>query len=258
MSTTQLQIYNRALRALGVASLDATTDNVEQAEILNDIYDGILDEVMVEHPWNFAIKRAELTELGGAITSWTDNGSNVWYATLTTAPGEVTFDGIEGTEQSSYAACTADYYWYYDSDNDLLYVYSTSDPDDAFGTVFARIAEFEWTYAFSLPTDSLRVIKMEDNADYIIEGSRLFTNESECKIQYIADISDTTTFPPYFTSLLVTRLAAETAFPLTHSTKTMEDMFELYIRKLRIAKGVDAQEGVGQSEDESSWEDSRE
>lgn len=258
---TSLQIKNMALRLLGVARIaqtDLDNETNEHSRILNDIYELVRDEVLAVHPWNFAIKRAELTELGGTVTGWTEEGTaNVWEAALTTEPSYVNFDGIEGEEQTSVAACNAERYWYWESD--VLYVYSTSDPDDAYTSIDAVIPEFDFSYAFSLPDDCLRVIKMEDDdAEFVKEGDRLFTNSDEAKIQYIAQITDETEYPPAFVSAFATRLAMEMAFPLSNSADLVTAMTKLFFEKLRFAKAIDAQEGSGQRIDERSWEEARE
>lgn len=259
---TELQIDNLALRLIGVArvtSANLSAEDNEQARILNDVYDIILDEVLAAHPWNFAIARATLTELGGVITTWTAQGTaNVWQAALTTEPASVKFNGTEGTEQTSIAACNAEDYWYWVSN--VLYVYSTSDPDTAYDSpgIEAVIPEFEWDHAFSLPSDCLRVIRMEnDDAEFVREGNRLFTDDDTAKIQYIAQITDTTKYTPAFITAFATRLAAEIAFPLTNSLAGTQAMYKLYLDKLRIAKGVDAQEGSGRELKDLTWEDAR-
>ena len=53
---TMVQIANMALRSIGVKRITALSDNVESARVLNDIYTHLRDEMIVIHPWNFAIK----------------------------------------------------------------------------------------------------------------------------------------------------------------------------------------------------------
>ena len=55
MSATAVNIINMALRNLGVKRITATTDDVESARVMNDLYDHIRDEMVSLHPWNFAI-----------------------------------------------------------------------------------------------------------------------------------------------------------------------------------------------------------
>lgn len=257
-STTQISICNKALRILGAKTITTLDDETEPARILNDVYDEILDEVLSSHPWNFAIVRANLTELGGTITTWTAEGTtNVWQAALTTEPAKVNFDGIEGTEQTSVAACNAERYWYWVSD--VLYVYSTSDPDTAYTTIDAVIPEFGYDHAFQIPTDCLRVIRMEDDdAVFVIEAdTRIFTDDSTCKIQYIARKSTPTAYSPVFITILAERLAVEIAFPVTNSNTKKESLEKTYRFKLKVAKSVDAQEGTGQRIDIDTWDEAR-
>jgi hypothetical protein len=254
----KIDIDNKALRILGAPAItdsDLTNESNESARILNDVYDSIRDEVLKEHPWNFAIKRATLTALGGLITTWTEEGTaNVWKATLTTEPARVEFDGTEGTEQTSIAALTAARYWFWESN--ILYVYSTSDPDTAYTSpgVNAIIPEYQYENAYELPTDCLRAIRMEDDDSiFVIEGTRLLTNEGTAKIKYIAQITTESLYPSNFISAFAQRLAAEIAIPITNDPSIAEAMYKIYKEKLRKAKGMDAQEGSSQEIDESSW-----
>jgi hypothetical protein len=56
--------------------------------------------------------------------------ANVWQATVTTEPKHVFFNGVHGQLKASAAACTSARDWYWASN--VLYVYSTSDPDKAY------------------------------------------------------------------------------------------------------------------------------
>jgi len=152
-----------------ITTTTLTAESDEQSRILNDVYDIVRDEVLAAHPWNFAIKRSSLTAVGGTVL-YLDGfrTTNVWQATLTTEPARVEFDGTEGTKKTSVAACTAAYYWYWASN--VLYVYSTSDPDTAYTKIEAIIPEFDWDYSFALPSDNLRIIKMEDDSKFVKEG----------------------------------------------------------------------------------------
>lgn len=260
---TKLQILNKTLRLLGaqkVTSAQLSADSTEQARILNDIYDSVLDETLSSHPWNFAIKRATLTEIGGVISTWTAQGStNVWQAALTTEPSSVKFNGTEGTEKTSVAALTAANYWYWASN--VLYVYSTSDPDTAYASpgIEAVIPEFEYDHAYSLPSDCLRVIRMEDDdAKFVKEEQTLLTDEDSAKIQYIAQITDTTKFSPHFIAVFAQRLAAEMTIPTTNSPSLAVEAYTLYKDKQKEAKAIDAQEGSGHEMGDSTWEEARE
>jgi hypothetical protein len=260
MAYTKLQACNVALRILGAKPITAanlTAEDTEEARQINDVYDLILDEVLTAHPWNFAIQRASLTELGGQVSTWTASGTtNVWQAALTTEPARVEFDSTEGTVKASVAACTAEGYWYWASN--VLYVYSASDPDTAYTKIEALIPEYGYDHAYQLPTDCLRVIRMEDDeADFVREADRLFTDEETAKIQYIKQVTDPTYYTPFFMTALAQRLAAEIAFPLTNSATLAEVQYKIYLDKLSKAKAVDSQEGSGQEINISKWQDAR-
>lgn len=70
---------------------------------------------------------------GALVTDWTvygDAEDNIWQATVTPEVHDVWLDDVEGTEQASAAACTAEGYWYWASS--VLYLYSDTDPDTAY------------------------------------------------------------------------------------------------------------------------------
>lgn len=184
---TQVQIYNIALRSIGAAQLTATTDDVESARILNDIYEHIRDEVLAAHPWNFAI---------------------IYSASLT--------------------------------------IDTAAEP------------EFGYDYAYDLPSDCLRVIKMSVDEPFKKVGQHLYTDESEVYIEYISQVSTTTLFSPLFVTTLAARLAAEVAYPLSNSTDLAGAKYNEYLNKLKLARSVDAQEGTFEKDEETSWIDDRE
>jgi hypothetical protein len=55
---------------------------------------------------------------------------NVWQAALTTEPSQVFFNGTRGTKVASIALCNGANKWFWAAN--VLYCYSTSDPDTAF------------------------------------------------------------------------------------------------------------------------------
>ena len=76
---SNISIANKALSMLGQAPIVSFTDNSTRAKDIYEIYDQCVKEVLVEHPWNFSVKRGSLAELDVDI-SWTDDGLNVAYA----------------------------------------------------------------------------------------------------------------------------------------------------------------------------------
>jgi hypothetical protein len=77
-------------------------------------------------------------------------GDNIWSATLTVAavPTQVFFDDTKGTKESSIENLDAANEWYWESN--VLYVYSTSDPDSAYtdpGIEWSRTTTDNGVYA---------------------------------------------------------------------------------------------------------------
>ena len=108
---------------------------------------------------------------------------------------------------------------------------------------------FEFTYAFTLPTDCLKVLRTEWESqgiasEYRIEGRRLLCDNEACAIEYIAKITDTNQFDPNFVDVLAWAIAAEVAAPLINDSNAAMKARQEYERVLREARAVDAQEGT--------------
>jgi hypothetical protein len=122
--------------------------------------------------------------------------------------------------------------------------------------------EYGYDYQYQIPSDCLRVIDEEDyDTDFTIEGDKLLCNESSVNIRYIKRITDTTKYSPGFIIALSARLAAELAYPIAQSRTLAEQLFQVYLDKLKIAKSQDAQEdGIkyyDDSADGQNWLDVR-
>lgn len=93
---------------------------------------------------------------------------------------------------------------------------------------------FEWTYAYTLPTDCLRVIQLngyettETRGEFSVEAGLLLTDESPAKIRYIAQITTASLFPTLFVEALATKLAANLAGPLTGSQTMAGEFMQQY------------------------------
>ena len=87
----------------------------------------------------------------------------------------------------------------------------------------ADTTTFEWTYAYDLPTDFLRMkLPFEDIGagaktlmyTYSMEGKQLLSNETTMQIQYIRRVTDPPSFDPLFVEVLVLQLALKFTIPL--------------------------------------------
>lgn len=66
MVTSDTQIVNMACDRLGVETIDSLNDNTPTAELMKRLYAPQRDSLLVETPWNFAMKRVELSKLVAA------------------------------------------------------------------------------------------------------------------------------------------------------------------------------------------------
>ena len=58
--SSKVQICNYALSILGASRITSLSDNTTEANLCNTLIDDVIDEVLVEGPWAFATRRAEL------------------------------------------------------------------------------------------------------------------------------------------------------------------------------------------------------
>jgi hypothetical protein len=86
---------------------------------------------------------------------------------------------------------------------------NTTDPD------------FEYSYAYDLPNDFLRMKKPYESDGvsellytYSLEGKQLLSNETTMQIQYIRKVNDANEFDPLFVEVLVLQLALKMVTPL--------------------------------------------
>ena len=137
----------------------------------------------------------------------------------------------------------------------------------------ATTPPFEYTYAFAMPTDCLKIIRTSWEANgwsnkdeatrefwgqpsipYRIEGGFLLCNDDTAMIEYIARVTDPAKFDVMFVDVLAQRLAAEMAMKLTDNQSYTKTAWDLYSLKLNEARTVDSQEGSPRDiVDDSAW-----
>lgn len=111
-----------------------------------------------------------------------------------------------------------------------------------------------WLYAYAMPADAqaIRRVYVEGqqlDADDAFpwelghgdEGERLiYTNVEQAYARYTARVTDAQRFPQPFIELLALRVATLIAMPLTGSRSVLQDVTQLYERKLAQATASDA------------------
>lgn len=138
----------------------------------------------------------------------------------------------------------------------------------------------EYAHQYMLPADFLKMVRTSweatgwssfdesarwawgnANVPYRIEGSAaasgrrvLLTSESAVKIEYVADVTDVTTWDPMFTDALCFLLSAELAYPLTQSRQLAQEMRQIAQQAMAEARTMDAQEGSARAiVDNNAW-----
>jgi hypothetical protein len=102
---------------------------------------------------------------------------------------------------------------------------------------------FGYDHQFLLPADFIRVtLNWDDGAEYNydIQGLLLLTDESEINLEYVAQITDTTTFDALFVEVLILQLALKFLHPLA-GTKALDLKQGLLVElkdAMKIAKTV--------------------
>lgn len=81
----------------------------------------------------------------------------------------------------------------------------------------------------SLPMDCLRVLGVNCR-NWILRGRAIYAGKRCIRLQYIADVEDTSLFDPLFTEAFVLRLAWKLCIPLINSTTARQALGEEYQR----------------------------
>lgn len=108
----------------------------------------------------------------------------------------------------------------------------------------------EYTYAYTLPADCLRVLKIhtgvtdsiESDLEYKVEGRKIITNEGTIYLVYIALITDPNEYDVYLQEAISIYLAADIAYAITNNATLANNYQSLAEERLREARFVDATE----------------
>lgn len=101
---------------------------------------------------------------------------------------------------------------------------------------------WEFTYAFSLPSDCLRIWKVDCESEWRIHGRKLMANSDVVYVEYIKKETDTTLFTPGFSEALAHKLASRISYSVNQSATFSEGVDKKAEEILRNARSYDAQE----------------
>jgi hypothetical protein len=113
---------------------------------------------------------------------------------------------------------------------------------------------FDWTYAFTLPGDNLRVWSIgqdNDSPDWFIENGKILMDDAICYLRYLFDNTDATTYDALLTLAMTSGMAATMAYGITKSQTQQDAMLKLHQFHLKQARTVDGMEGTGEESEVS-------
>lgn len=109
----------------------------------------------------------------------------------------------------------------------------------------ASAPDFDWVYAFQLPSDLVRVVSVGDRPDvfeYEIEDNKLLSDESSIKLRYVYDNENIPSWDAILTEAVTLHMAALMAYPLTKSKAVQDAMQDNLAGLLKLARAVNSQE----------------
>ena len=123
----------------------------------------------------------------------------------------------------------------------------------------------EYTYAYALPSDFLRCLKIHNgttdsvasNLDYKLEGKNIVTDEATVYLVYIAKDTDPNNYDSYLYEVLGYQLAADIAYGITNNATLAKNLLVDADEKLRESRFVDATENSTDTVEANEFTDAR-
>lgn len=96
-----------------------------------------------------------------------------------------------------------------------------------------------YSYAYSLPSDFLTVVKLNTSQHFEIYGNELRCDGDNLILDYVSRV-DEAMWPPYFVTMVTYRLASLFAMPVTDSESSAGKWNEMYEVRKRSARATDS------------------
>lgn len=120
--------------------------------------------------------------------------------------------------------------------------------------------EWGFTYAFPVPSDFLRLIKVRDNASHKTSEAGILANENPLYIEYVYRCKTPGLFSPEFADCLKRFLAIEICIPLTNDRELYDRLVTMADKKFRQATFISASQTTDDEDKEEAsdpWLDVR-
>ncbi len=117
---------------------------------------------------------------------------------------------------------------------------------------------FEYTYAYQLPSDCLRLVKLfEFVSPWKIIGRQLHSDDNTIDLVYVSDFTDAAQFDVMFEEALVLKIAYEICLKLNENDNRANILKQEFERTVREARQIDGMEDYPDQWGQGSWNDSR-
>ncbi len=123
----------------------------------------------------------------------------------------------------------------------------------------------EYTYAYALPSDCLRVLKIHNGTtdsiatalDYKLEGRNIVTDEGTVYVIYIALDTDPNNYDTYLRESISHQLAADLCYAITNNATLANQYMTRADERLREARFIDATENALDTVEANEFTDAR-
>lgn len=114
---------------------------------------------------------------------------------------------------------------------------------------------FDFAYAFTLPSDCLRVLRQNTpDLDWVVEGRKILTNDSNTlQLRYMADVEDPAQFDPAFYDVVAIGLAVDICEKITQSTTKRQGLEQDYKDAVKDAARANSFENGPDDPPEDDW-----
>lgn len=259
MSADAVEIVNEALVKLGAATINSLTNDALNndptiSRVARGLYLPTLLKTLRAHPWNFAIRRIVLATMSTPNTNIsagaTSPQANVLFQTTlnfftaamigqeivaTSSRARigtlVSATGARATITSTFftTAAIASGAWNLTNQPPAFgYLYTIKLPDGTF---------------FDGSLSCLRVLRLEQDPEFKVEGRAIVTDEATVQVRYIGAATDPETWDSSFREAMTAHLAWKMAIPITNKSELAEGYAKAYQAALRDARTDDGMEG---------------
>lgn len=128
--------------------------------------------------------------------------------------------------------------------NDTTWNFATSREVEL--TLDASSPAFGYGARYIKPSDVIRILELECNKEYRVEGDYVLTNSNApvIKAKCIMFINDETKFSPSFTKTFILKLAEDVSYALVQSNSLKESISAELDRQIRKSRSYNSQEGT--------------